>query len=118
MSFTRALRKTNRPSRIETRGLQESQRKWRGFYVTEPVAKTGARDGARTRDLRRDRPEESIEKPSRVPTLLASEAPSLSPLVGTLDVYPTDSGEYEVGLDGPAFPSRRFAGQIAAQESR
>ena len=77
--------------------------------------KSGARDGARTRDLRRDRPYIRCGQSATVPTRLPSETPPFRQLVGTPDVYPTDAGDYAIGLDGPAFPTRRFAEAVAAQ---
>jgi hypothetical protein len=37
-------------------------------------------------------------------------------LCGIPYIYPTDDGGYEVGLDGPAFPSRAFAESVVRRE--
>jgi hypothetical protein len=32
------------------------------------------------------------------------------------DIYPTDAGDYAVGIDGPAFPTMQFATAVADRE--
>ena len=39
-------------------------------------------------------------------------------LVPPPEIYPDDDGGYEVGLDGPAFPSRRFAEAVRLRNTR
>jgi hypothetical protein len=39
-------------------------------------------------------------------------------LIPLPDIFPDDHGGYGVGLDGPAFPTRRFAEQVRLRNTR
>jgi len=58
-------------------------RSWVGAKGHENVAKNGARDGARTRDLRRDRPNENRTGSAVFPTFQRQGNGRVSPEVGT-----------------------------------
>jgi hypothetical protein len=79
------------------------------------VSENGARDGARTRDLRRDRPECSNAESRAVPTFQRQKATRYRVLVGT-PVLQRDDGQFQVGMSenaaGP-FPTRPFAQAVA-----
>jgi hypothetical protein len=46
--------------------------------------KNGGSDGTRTRDLRRDRPDENLETSCPVPTFREPEAAAIGPIVGAV----------------------------------
>jgi hypothetical protein len=51
------------------------------------------------------------------PDIAPAEAPWIGSPPIAADIYPTDSGEYGLGLDGPSFPSRRFAESVRLQRT-